>query len=482
MTERSNVAAVILAAGKGTRMRSDLPKVVHPILGRPVVGWVLSAIEQIGIGRTVVVIGHGAGQVRAALPSTVEIAVQEQQDGSGGALAAAMPELSGHSGPVLVVNGDGALFAPDTLAAVVDGHMEADAGATALAITSNDDLPYGRVIRDRDNSVACIVEAADATPEQLAVRELNAGVYCFDMAALAKALPELSVQNANGERYVTDLVGAIGENGSRTLAVVAGDERELIGINTRADLARAERILQRRVNRAHMRDGVTFSLANTILVEPTVQLEPDVTILPGTILRGSTRIAAGAVIGPNTELVDTTVGGDARVEASTCREAAIGDGATVGPYAYLRPGATLLAGAKAGTFVEIKAAEIGERAKVPHLSYIGDATIGEDTNIGAGTITANYRPELGSGKQRTVVGARTRTGSDNVFVAPVTIGSDAFTAAGSIVTDDVPDRSLAIARARQTNVPEYAQRIQQRRSEQEAEHERPDHHAGARNS
>jgi bifunctional UDP-N-acetylglucosamine pyrophosphorylase/glucosamine-1-phosphate N-acetyltransferase len=459
MSADRSLAVVVLAAGKGTRMKGELPKVLHPVLGRTVLGWVLSAIEPLGADRTIVITGHGADLVEASLPASVDTARQLEQRGSGDAVAAALPALEGFAGDVLVVNGDGALFTTETMRAVVDGHQGRGSVATALAIRGDVALPYGRVIRGADDHVEAIVEAVDATAEQLAVDELNAGVYCFDAHVLRGAVPRLSDDNAKGELYITDLLGIAAGDGGRTLGVVAGGPEELLGINTRADLADVEDVLRRRILDALMLSGVTVSMPDTVLVEPTVTVEPDAVLLPRTILRGTTRIATGAVIGPDSGLHDTVVEAGAHVERSVAREARIGEGAQVGPFAYLRPGADLRRGSKAGTFVEIKNSLVGEDAKVPHLSYVGDATIGARTNIGAGNITANYRPELGRGKQRTTIGADVRTGSDCVLVAPITIGDGAWTGAGSIVTEDVPAGALALARSRQTNIEGYAERV-----------------------
>ena len=489
------LAIVVLAAGKGTRMKSDVPKVIHRALGRTVLGWVLAHCEPLGAERTVIVLGHGADDIRAtltestelvgatlgddeirtsSLPADVVVAIQQSQRGSGDAVAAALPALEGFTGDVLVVNGDGALFSTDTLATVARDHAAAGAGASCLAITSHDDLPYGRVIIEADGSVARIVEARDASPEELAVRELNAGVYCFDANVLRAAVPQLSTDNAQGELYITDLLSIAAGDGAHTLGVVTGDADELLGINTRADLAVVERILQRRINRGHMLAGVTFSLAHTTLVEPTVTIAPDAIIEPGCILRGSTTIGARALVGPYSVLEDTTVEEDASVVQSTTIDAHVGRGASVGPYGYLRPGADLGEGSKVGTFVELKKTMLGARSKVPHLSYIGDATIGPDSNIGAGNITANYRPELGRGKQPTTIGSGVRTGSDNIFVAPVTIGDGAFTGAGSTIVQDVPAGALAIARARQVNLQDYAQRVSTPHKEAETSGEHTD--------
>ncbi|MCW2925203.1 MAG: UDP-N-acetylglucosamine pyrophosphorylase [Thermoleophilia bacterium] len=459
MSTDRQLAVVVLAAGKGTRMKGDLPKVLHPILGRTVLGWVLAAVAPLDAQRVVVVTGHGADQVEASLPAGTLTARQVQQRGSGDAVAAALPALEDFTGDVLVVNGDGALFSTDTMRAVVEGHVGRASVATALAIRGDVALPYGRIVRGPDDRIEEIVESVDATPEQLAVDELNAGVYCFDADALRAGVPRLSDDNAKGELYITDLLAIARGDGGRTLSVVAGGPEELLGINTRADLADVEDVLRRRVLRGHMLNGVTISMPDTVLIEPTVTIEPDALILPQTILRGDTRIATGTKIGPGAGLHDTIVEHGASIERSVAREARIGVDATVGPFAYLRPGADLRERSKAGTFVEIKNTTVGVNAKVPHLSYIGDASIGEGTNIGAGNITANYRPELGRGKQRTEIGRNVRTGSDTVLVAPVTLGDGAWTGAGSVVVDDVPAGALALARARQTNIDGYAERV-----------------------
>lgn len=453
------LAVVVLAAGKGTRMKSEVPKVIHAVLGRTVLGWVLAAAGPLGAARTIVVVGHGADQVRATIGDQVETVVQQHQRGSGDALAAALPALDGFDGDVLVVNGDGALFTSDTLATVASRHAAEQSHATALAIRGSVQLPYGRVLRGPDDTIDRIVEASEATPEELTIDELNAGVYCFNARALRDALPQLDADNVKGEYYITDLLELIGATGARTLAVVAGSADELLGINTRADLADVETVLRRRIVRELMQSGVTVSMPDTVLIEPTVQIEPDATILAGTMLRGATRVAAGAIVGPYAELTDTVVESAARVDRSVCVGGHIGQHAQVGPFAYVRPGTVMREASKLGTFAELKNTDLGPRSKVPHLSYIGDATVGSDSNIGAGNITANYRPELGRGKQRSQIGSRVRTGSDCVLVAPVSIGDDAFTGAGSIIVSDVPAGALAIARARQTNIENYSERV-----------------------
>ncbi|MCW2950362.1 MAG: UDP-N-acetylglucosamine pyrophosphorylase [Thermoleophilia bacterium] len=331
------LAVVVLAAGKGTRMKSELPKILHPVLGRTVLGWVLAAVESLAADRVVVVTGHGADLVEASLPDSVTTARQTTQRGSGDAVGAALPALADFAGDVLVVNGDGALFTTATMRAIVDGHRTWQSVASALAIRGDVALPYGRIIRAEDGRIDRIVEAADATPDELAVDELNAGVYCLDADEFRAAVPPLTDDNANGELYITDLLAIAARTGGRTLGVVAGDADELLGINTRADLAVVEQIARTRILEQLMISGVTISMPHTVLVEPSVEVQPDAVLLPGSILRGRTRIERGAVIGPATELVDTKVEAGATVERSVAREAHIGRDATVGPFAYLRP-------------------------------------------------------------------------------------------------------------------------------------------------
>lgn len=454
-----DLAIVVLAAGKGTRMKSSTPKVLHKVLGLTVLEWVLRSVSELSGERTIVVTGHDAELVESSLPNTVRFARQLEQRGSGDALAASLSELREFNGDVLVVNGDGALFTQDTLHEVVKQHRACASLATALAIRGDIALPYGRVVRGEENRIVEIIEAVDASKEQLEINELNAGVYCFDADMLRQFIPRLSSNNAKGELYITDLLGIAAADGRRTLGVVAGNSDELIGINDRLDLALVEGVLRRRILEKHMRAGVTISMPETVLIEPDATLEPDCTVLARTTIRGTSHVARGAVVGPDSDLFDTRVSQGARIERSVACEAHIGRDTSVGPFAYLRPGADLRENSKVGTFVEIKNSLIMAQAKVPHLSYIGDATVGERTNIGAGNITANYRPELGRGKQRTVVGADVRTGSDCVLVAPVSIGDGAWTGAGSIVTDDVPAGALALARSRQTNIEGYAERV-----------------------
>jgi bifunctional UDP-N-acetylglucosamine pyrophosphorylase/glucosamine-1-phosphate N-acetyltransferase len=372
----------------------------------------------------------------------IQTAVQREPRGTGDALASAREALDGVARDLFVLSGDAPVISPKLLRDLLEAHRREGAAATILSFRPPDPREYGRVIRDGDGSVEAIVEAGDASPEELAVDEVNSSIYVFAADRVWPALEQLDATNEQGELYLTDAVRALVENGEHVAAYVAPDPVEAEGVNTRAELAAAAAALRDRINEEHMLAGVTIVDPQTTWIEPDVEIEPDAEIHPFTVLRGKSTIAAGAVVGPHAVVVDAEIGPDA----------------TVGPFCYLRPGTHLEGGAKAGTFVEIKNSRIGAGAKVPHLSYIGDADVGEETNIGAGAITANYRPELGPGKFRTEIGRNVHTGSDNVFVAPVTIGDNAWVASGSVVTKNVPPGALAIARSRQVNKEGYDDR------------------------
>jgi bifunctional UDP-N-acetylglucosamine pyrophosphorylase / glucosamine-1-phosphate N-acetyltransferase len=427
---RSNPAAVVLAGGLGTRMRSSVPKHFHRLLGRRMVDWVIEAARELDAEPLVVTSPDGKDAFDG-----IKVAIQADPRGTGDALASAREALDGVDGDLFVLTGDAPALSSELLGQLLETHRREGAAATVLSFRPPDAREYGRVIRDESGAVREIVEAVDATDEQLAVDELNSAIYVFEADRVWLALDQLDTSNRQGELYLTDAVRHMVENGEHVAAYVAPDPVEAEGVNTRAELAAAAAALRDRTNEAHMLAGVTIVDPATTWIEADVEIEADATIHPFTVLSGTTKVAAGAVVGPHAVAVD----------------AVIGPGATVGPFCYLRPGTVLEAGAKAGTFVEIKNARIGGRAKVPHLSYIGDADVGEDTNIGAGAITANYRPELGPGKFRTEIGRNVHTGSDNVFVAPVTVGDNAWVAAGSVVTKNVPPGSLAIARSKQVN-------------------------------
>ncbi|MFF9097511.1 MULTISPECIES: bifunctional UDP-N-acetylglucosamine diphosphorylase/glucosamine-1-phosphate N-acetyltransferase GlmU [unclassified Streptomyces] len=446
-------AVVVLAAGEGTRMKSATPKVLHEICGRSLVGHVLASARELDPENLVVVVGHAREKVTAhlnAIDPGVRTAVQEQQNGTGHAVRRALEELGGGvDGTVVVVCGDTPLLTGETLTRLAATHAADGNAVTVLTAEVPDATGYGRIVRDDSGAVTAIVEHKDASETQREIREINSGVFAFDGALLADALKQVRTDNSQGEEYLTDVLGILREAGHRVGASVAADHREIAGINNRVQLSQARRILNERLLTAAMLSGVTVIDPATTWVDVTVTFEQDVVVHPGTQLTGATRLAEGAEVGPNSRLHDTQVGAGARVDNTVSDGAVVGPEASVGPFAYLRPGTRLGAKGKIGTYVETKNAEIGEGTKVPHLSYVGDATIGEYTNIGAASVFVNYDGEK---KHHTTVGSHCRTGSDNMFVAPVTVGDGAYTAAGSVITKDVPPGSLAVARGQQRNI------------------------------
>ncbi|HVD11940.1 MAG TPA: bifunctional UDP-N-acetylglucosamine diphosphorylase/glucosamine-1-phosphate N-acetyltransferase GlmU [Gaiellaceae bacterium] len=432
------LAAVVLAAGLGTRMRSATPKHLHPLLGRRLADWVVESVRELGPEPLVVVTSPDAKDAF----DNVQVVVQQEPRGTGDAAAAARASLEGFDGDVLVVTGDAATITNELLARLLETHRAGSAAATVLSLEPDEPGAYGRIVRDGDGTLQAIVEAGDASPEELELREVNSSIYVFDAAKLWPALDRLRPENAQAELYLTDTVRDLVGAGERVAVHRAEDPREAEGVNTRAELASAAAVLRDRINHAHMLAGATIVDPASTWIEPGVELEPDCTIEPFTVLKGSTRVGRDAEVGPQVVAVD----------------AEIGPGALVGPFCYLRPGTVLESGAKAGAFVEIKNSRIGERTKVPHQSYIGDAEIGADTNIAAGNITVNYPHQAGKPKGRTKIGRNVRTGVHNAFVAPVEIGDDAWIAAGSVITKDVPPESLAVARARQENKEGYVRR------------------------
>ncbi len=447
---------VVLAAGQGTRMRSDTPKVLHELCGRPMGLWPVMAALEAGAGK-VVVVDSPARPLAGVLPDGVELVVQPQANGTGGAVQAAADAID-RAAPVVVLSGDVPLVSATAIAALVDAHVAGAAAATMATALLEDPAGYGRVVRDADGSVAKVVETkrpGDATEEELRIREVNTGIYAFDGAALLRTLPRLNADNAQGELYLPQVLDLLRGDGATVAAHVVDDPGLVLGVNDRVALAEVRALAQRAILERHMRAGATIVDPASTWVDVDVRIGRDVRVEPGTSLRGRTTVGDGAVVGPHTTIIDSEVFASAHVRASWLQEATVHEGASVGPFAYLRPGAVLREGAKAGTFVEIKNSDIGPGAKVPHLSYIGDADVGERSNLGAGTITANYD---GRAKHRTTIGSGVRGGVDTAFVAPVTVGDGAYTAAGSVITEDVPPGALGVARARQTNVEGYAER------------------------
>ncbi|MFD7303294.1 bifunctional UDP-N-acetylglucosamine diphosphorylase/glucosamine-1-phosphate N-acetyltransferase GlmU [Streptomyces pharetrae] len=447
-------AVVVLAAGEGTRMKSATPKVLHELCGRSLVGHVLAAAGELKPEHLVVVVGHAREQVTAHLAEVapgVRTAVQAEQNGTGHAVRMGLEELGGSvDGTVVVVCGDTPLLTGDTLRQLAQTHAADGNAVTVLTAEVPDATGYGRIVRDEaTGAVTAIVEHKDATESQRVIREINSGVFAFDGRLLAEALGKVRTDNSQGEEYLTDVLGILREAGHRVGASVAGDHREIAGINNRVQLAEARRILNDRLLTRAMLAGVTVVDPASTWVDVTVTFGQDVVVHPGTQLQGATQLAEGCEVGPNSRLKDTRVGAGARVDNTVAEGATVGAEATVGPFAYLRPGTRLGRKGRIGTYVETKNASIGEGTKVPHLSYVGDATIGEYTNIGAASVFVNYD---GQEKHHTTVGSHCRTGSDNMFVAPVTIGDGAYTAAGSVITKDVPPGSLAVARGQQRNI------------------------------
>ena len=449
-------AVIVLAAGSGTRMKSKTSKVLHPVSGRSMIGHVLTAALSVEPERVVAVVGHGREQVGPHVTEQAPgalLAVQETQEGTGHAvrmgLDALRAEVGATQGTVVVMYGDTPLLQGETIAALVADHDAARRAVTVLTAEAADPFGYGRIVRAADGSVTAIVEEKDATPEQAALREINSGVYAFDGAFLADALGRITNDNAKGEYYLTDVVGIAHADGLPVGAHRIDDVVQTEGANDRAQLAALGAELNRRILERWMRDGVTVMDPATTWIDADVVLEPDVTLLPGVQLLGATVVGEDAVVGPDTTLKDVEIGRGARVVRAHGELAVIGEGASVGPFAYLRPGTVVGRDGKIGTFVETKNAVLGEGAKVPHLSYVGDAEIGEGTNIGAGTIFANYD---GVNKHRTTVGRHAKTGANNTFVAPVTIGDGATTGGGTVVRRDVPPGALAVSTGPQRNL------------------------------
>lgn len=437
-------------------MRSSTPKMLHPVCGRPMVAWPIVAAREAGAGRVVAIVSPGR-DLSAGLPDGAETVEQPQPDGTGGAIRAALPMIE-DSETVLVLSGDVPLISAATIADLLQAHEASEAAATMLTIELDDPGAYGRVVRTRDGWVERVAEAkgaGDAEPWELEIREINAGTYAFDAEPLATALQQLSSDNAQGEYYLPDVFPALREAGRTVAAHRADDPAVTMGVNNRVDLAAVEAEARRRLLEAHMLAGVTVVDPASTWIDAGVEIAADARIEPGTTLRGETAIGAGAVVGPLSTLIDSSVGPGSQVLHSYLVECDVREGCSVGPFAYLRPGALLEDGAKAGTFVEIKNSHVGEGTKVPHLAYVGDAEIGPGSNLGAGTITANYD---GFRKNRTVIGRNVRIGVDTMLIAPVEVGDSAYTGAGAVIKTDVPEGALAVSENAQRNIDGYAAR------------------------
>ncbi|HOV79147.1 MAG TPA: bifunctional UDP-N-acetylglucosamine diphosphorylase/glucosamine-1-phosphate N-acetyltransferase GlmU [Bacillota bacterium] len=451
-----NLAAVVLAAGKGTRMKSRLPKVLHKLCGKPMLSYVVEAASAAGVQKIVVVVGHGADLVAREVEGAALVAVQSEQLGTGHALMQAGPHFGGFSGQILVLCGDIPLISPATLAGLVESHRASGAAATVMTAEVENPEGYGRVVRDGHGRVRKIVEQKDASPEERQIREINTGIYCFEAAGLFDALARLGPANAQGEYYLTDIIEMYAENGRKVGAFAADNPAEVAGVNDRVQLAAVERYMRLRILEDLMMSGVTVIDPASTFVDRAAAVGRDTVIYPFTFIEGKTVIGEDCVIGPGSRLVDSTVGKSVTVINSIVLESTIGDRCYIGPFAFLRPETRLGCDVKVGDFVEIKKSEIGDGSKVPHLSYVGDAVIGKKVNIGAGTITCNYD---GYKKSPTRIGDGAFIGSNTNLVAPLEIGPGAVTGAGSTITRDVPAGALGVERARQVVVPDWAGKV-----------------------
>jgi bifunctional UDP-N-acetylglucosamine pyrophosphorylase/glucosamine-1-phosphate N-acetyltransferase len=443
-----------MAAGEGTRMRSSLPKVLHPVCGRPMIAWPVLAAREAGAGRVCVIVSPGC-DLTPALPPGTETVVQPRPDGTGGAIRSALDAVR-DSETVVVLNGDHPLITAQLITELVEVHRRNAAAATVVTVDRDDPDSLGRVLRGSDGQFERIVETKHpegVPPDVLAIHEVNTNTFAFNADALADAIDRVGNDNVAGEYYIGDALAVLRERGLLVLAHKVDDVSINIGVNTRAELAVVSAEARRCILERHMLAGVTVTDPDATWIDAGVEIEADATIEPGSTLRGRTRVGRGSIVGPHTTLIDSTLGAGVTVPHSYLLRCDVGDGCRVGPFAHLRPGATLREGAKAGTFVEVKNSEIGEGAKVPHLSYVGDAEVGAGSNLGAGAITANYD---GFRKHRTKIGRDVRIGVDTALVAPVNVGDSAYTGAGSVISEDVPAGALGISRPEQRNVEGYA--------------------------
>lgn len=452
----TNTYAVVLAAGQGTRMKSDLYKVLHPVCGKPMVEHVIDHIRGLGIGRIVTIVGHGAETVEETLGEKSEYALQQEQLGTAHAVQQAERLIGDLDGTTIVVCGDTPLIRSETMEALIAHHNSTGAKATILTAYADDPTGYGRIIRGESGQVLRNVEQKDATPEEQKVTEINTGTYCFDNRTLFETLKKVKNNNNQGEYYLPDVVGILQSESALVSAYVTGDFSETLGINDRVVLAEAERVMRRRIAEKHMRNGVTIINPENTYISASAEIGRDTVLQPGTMIEGRTVIGSKCVIGPNSQIVDSEIGDNTTVHSSVVLSSRIGSATSIGPFAHIRPDSNLGDSVKIGNFVEVKKSTLGEGSKVSHLSYIGDAKIGSHVNVGCGTITVNYD---GKNKHLTTIEDDAFIGCNSNLVAPVTIGKGAYVAAGSTITKSVPESSLAIARARQENKEGYANKL-----------------------
>ncbi|WP_339252563.1 bifunctional UDP-N-acetylglucosamine diphosphorylase/glucosamine-1-phosphate N-acetyltransferase GlmU [Sporosarcina sp. FSL W8-0480] len=452
----TNTYAIVLAAGQGTRMKSDLYKVLHPVCGKPMVEHVVDHVIGIGADKIVTIVGHGAEKVEETLGGKSEYALQTEQLGTAHAVQQAENQLGDLDGVTIVVCGDTPLIKSETMQALIAHHSETDAKATILTANAEDPTGYGRIIRDAEGNVLRNVEHKDASTEERSVTEINTGTYCFDNRALFDALKKVKNDNAQGEYYLPDVIGILRAENARISAYVTNDFSETIGVNDRVVLSEAEKVMRQRIAERHMREGVTIIDPNSTYISANTTIGRDTVLQPNTIIEGQTVIGEKCIIGPNSHIVNSTIGNQTTVHSSVIRDSNIGSSTAIGPFAHIRPDSNLSDNVKIGNFVEVKKSRLGEGSKVSHLSYIGDAEVGTQVNIGCGTITVNYD---GKNKNTTTIEDGAFVGCNSNLIAPVKIGKGAYVAAGSTITKDVPESSLAIGRARQENKEGYATKL-----------------------
>lgn len=452
----TKIYAVVLAAGQGTRMKSKLYKVLHPVCGKPMVEHVVDHIRDLDVTKIVSIVGHGAEKVKEQLGDKSEYVLQEEQLGTAHAVQQAETLLGDLEGTTIVICGDTPLIRPETMKALLEHHQQQAAKATILTAVAENPTGYGRILRNEEGHVEQIVEQKDATVEQQKVTEINTGTYCFNNKALFETLKLVKNDNAQGEYYLPDVIEILKQQGEIVSAYISDDFSENLGVNDRVALSQAEEIMRARINEAHMRNGVTIINPANTYIGADVTIGSDTIVYPGTLLEGQTVIGEDCYIGPNSHIVDSQIGHRTKIDASVVEESMIGEDVTVGPYAHIRPASNVLNRAKVGNFVELKKTTLGEGSKASHLTYLGDAEIGADVNIGCGTITVNYD---GVNKFKTTIGDRSFIGCNANLVAPVTIHSDTYVAAGTTVTKEVPPFALAIGRSRQENKENYVNKL-----------------------
>lgn len=457
----SDLFSIVLAAGKGTRMKSELPKVLHKISGKPMIGHVVDLLKGINSSQIFVVVGHQAELVKASLGEGINYVEQKEQLGTGHAVLQVRSELFNKSGITLVISGDTPLLTNETIIELINEHKRSMAAVTILTTDLDAPTGYGRIIRNDKAAVVKIVEEKDASTEEKSIKEINTGIYCFDNEKLFRALLNVKKNNNQGEYYLTDVIEILHSDGEIVSAFKTQDYTETIGINDRFVLAEAEKIFRMRILKRHMLNGVTIIDPNSTFIDQDIVIGNDTIVYPGSILRGTTYIGHNCIIGPNVDIVNTSIGDEVTVSHSVINSSKVGNKVTIGPFAYIRPDSDIKDSVKIGDFVEIKNTTIGQRTKVPHHSYIGDAVLGDDINIGCGTVTVNYD---GQRKHQTRIGDRAFVGCNSNLVAPVTLGKDSYIAAGSTVTNDVPDFALAIARERQINKENYVNKIRDKKA------------------